>query len=543
MKPNKFEPTQDLLKTLLGGMQAAAYIIDQETFKLVYVNAYLKNIFLDAQEGSICYEALWGYSAPCQNCPMIHAKEQEKVHFERFECKSQRYLSIDAIKLMGAYKNQYVFTGYDITDRVLSEQKLHQLAYYNERFGIKNMKLFLQDSNILVHQTPNAISYLIRLKNIAQFNMILGRENVDRLIHHIIACYESVIDKSNIYYMEDAIIGFLIPDAETLEQIRSVTNKINLGTCDSLKGSFNVKIDTVELPLSTEPNYYQKTMHYIESLFNSMEDQKEAGSTLLTETHIQNIERRNKIRTLIEQEIKPEDFKIYLQPVYSIQEQRYTKCEALSRLYTEQLGWVSPLEFIPVLEETGKVKELTFSILRTACKMIQSRKERGKPAVYINVNIPPLLLPTQEFHKECENLHQQYGDCLQYIKMELTENIAIKEFEHIKESMERLIALGVSFSIDDFGSGYSNLNYLVELQATEVKADKCLIDKIHTSSSHRLMIENIIKLSHALNFEVVAEGVEVQEQYEILKDLGCDYIQGYYFSKPIDSAEIESVLP
>lgn len=535
--------SQDLLKTLLGGMQAAAYIINQETFELVYINRYFKKVFPTANEGQICYKALWGYSSPCENCPMVSSNEQEKAHFERFDPKSQRYLSVDAIKLLGDYKNNYAFTGYDITDRVLSEQKLHQLAYYNERFGIKNMKMFLKDSNTLIQQNKKPTAYLIRLKNIAQYNMILGRENVDELIHTIIDCYKVVAGHKSIYYMENAIIGFLIDSSEQLEQIQSTTNKINQGICEKLKSAFHVKIDTVELRMAPELNYYKKTMHYIETLFNAMENQAEACSTVFTEKHIQDIERRNKIRTLIEQQITPTDFKVYLQPVYSIQQQRYTKCEALLRLHTEELGWISPLEFIPVLEDTGKIKKVTLAILNTACKLIESRKQRGKLPVYINVNIPPLLLSTPQFYNECEKLYQQYGDAMQYIKMELTENIAIKEFDHIKDAMERLLAFGVSFSIDDFGSGYSNLNYLVELKATEVKADKCLIDKIHVSLPHRLMIQNIINLSHSLGLEVVAEGVETKEQYEILKELGCDYIQGYYFSKPVDSAEIEAILP
>jgi diguanylate cyclase (GGDEF)-like protein/PAS domain S-box-containing protein len=227
------------------------------------------------------------------------------------------------------------------------------------------------------------------------------------------------------------------------------------------------------------------------------------------------------------------EFMFYLQPQISTQEQKLLSAEALIRWKHSTRGVVEPYYFLDLAEEVGLLYKLDLFIIEEALAFIREHKDIISRDFTISVNISNALFFHQSFLKKVNYMKQKYKDEIFHIQLELTENIAMDNQEYSKKMILSLKELGFSISIDDFGTGYSSLSHLKMLNVDELKIDKSFIDDIVSEDIDYSLVKAIIDMGKALNLVTVAEGVEKKEQYKILQDLGCDIIQGFYFSKPL----------
>lgn len=174
--------------------------------------------------------------------------------------------------------------------------------------------------------------------------------------------------------------------------------------------------------------------------------------------------------------------------------------------------------------------------------MIAARAKRKQPPIQVNVNVSTVQFSKSTFYDDVTHVIHKYQIDPALIQLEVTESIIINSFEYIISIMRRLIEFGVSFAIDDFGTGYSSLSYIGTLPVESIKLDKSFVDKIAESEVYLLIVKNVIEIAKGLQFQIVAEGVESRNQYEILKRLDCDYIQGYYFSTPLPPEKFEHFI-
>lgn len=243
--------------------------------------------------------------------------------------------------------------------------------------------------------------------------------------------------------------------------------------------------------------------------------------------------REKEIEDLMEDALKNEEFKVYLQPKYSTDTEEMVGAEALVRWYGKY-GMIYPNEFITLFERNGFILHLDHYIFEQTCKLINRWIEEGKEIVKISVNLSQLNFEKANFLDDYISILQKYKVPSKYIEFEITESAIYNDTHRIMEFISRIHELGISCSVDDFGSGYSSLNRLKEIQADTLKIDGIFF-KVSDEENKRAysIVRSIIEMAKNLNMTTVAEGVESREQVDLLKSMGCDLIQGYYFAKPM----------
>jgi EAL domain-containing protein (putative c-di-GMP-specific phosphodiesterase class I) len=246
--------------------------------------------------------------------------------------------------------------------------------------------------------------------------------------------------------------------------------------------------------------------------------------------------RQEKIAKVLRAVIDGEDtdsFYLEFQPKLDLKRNTIIGFEALARLYTEELGQVSPFEFIAIVEEKLLIYDLGNQILLLAIEFMNHLRKQGYEDVGIAVNISGIQLLREEFLESVRHYIKRIDKNNLFLEFEITESVLIDEFDIINEKLEEIKKMGISISLDDFGTGFSSFSRLRELNIDAVKIDKYFINKISYKNEDDLITTNIISMSHKIGLTVIAEGVEEMRQKEYLKEHGCDIIQGYLLSKPL----------
>ncbi|MNM63616.1 Cyclic di-GMP phosphodiesterase Gmr [compost metagenome] len=236
------------------------------------------------------------------------------------------------------------------------------------------------------------------------------------------------------------------------------------------------------------------------------------------------------------------EFILHYQPKYNPYDSRIDGFEALIRWNNPNLGLVSPFKFIGIAEKTGLIIPIGRWVLENACYFIKSLHNKGEKNISVAVNVSVIQLVQKDFIDMVNDIIKRSGVDPRYINIEITESILMESIETNISKINELKKIGVKISLDDFGKGYSSLTYLKDIPFDTLKIDKLFVDELCNEKDDNAIVGTIIKLAHQMNLEVVAEGVESEEQYRYLINNNCDLIQGYYISKPIPIEEIEDVL-
>jgi len=236
------------------------------------------------------------------------------------------------------------------------------------------------------------------------------------------------------------------------------------------------------------------------------------------------------------------EFEVYYQPKIEISSKRIVGAEALLRWNNPVLGHVSAAEFIPVAEQTGFIVPLGQFVLAEALNRVANWHKEYNCEFRIAVNISPRQFRDTGLVSFIDNSLQQSGVASKYLELEITEGMLIGDHKFITDTLDALAQRDITFSMDDFGTGYSSLSFLQNYPFSILKIDRNFISDMMDVSESRELVQAIIAMAHGLKFMVVAEGVETQEQLDYLKQLGCDYAQGYLFSKPVTTDEMSEIL-
>jgi diguanylate cyclase (GGDEF)-like protein len=228
-----------------------------------------------------------------------------------------------------------------------------------------------------------------------------------------------------------------------------------------------------------------------------------------------------------------DEFVVFYQPVVNVNTQMCTSCEALVRWDSKSLGFMGPGEFIPLAEYLGLITSIGDYVLEEACRRCKLWNDNGHPDFYINVNLSVVQLLQKNVVENIKRILDKTGVNPKNIVLEITESFAINDMQRVMDIITGLKKLGPRIALDDFGTGYSSLNYIKQLPLDIIKVDKTFIDDIIEDDYAQAFVKLIVDLSKTIGTKIVVEGVEHKEQFELLKSLGVDYIQGYYFGKPV----------
>ncbi|MEK4251623.1 putative bifunctional diguanylate cyclase/phosphodiesterase [Paenibacillus sp. FSL W7-1287] len=245
------------------------------------------------------------------------------------------------------------------------------------------------------------------------------------------------------------------------------------------------------------------------------------------------------IESLLSNGIVNRQFHLDFQPIYRLIDGELVGFEALVRWHHPQLGLLSPIQFIPLAEQNGFISELGEWIIEEACRQLVSIHERlGQSTLRVSINVSPVQFKLCNVAELALKYAQCFGLDPSYIQFELTESTMELVDEQVIEAAAALKGAGFSVAIDDFGTGYASLESVSAMPINCVKLDKHFIDKIQSNKAYLTIVKHTIRMLNEMGLELVAEGVETQEQYELLSILGCTYAQGYYMSKPIPTVQL-----
>ena len=316
---------------------------------------------------------------------------------------------------------------------------------------------------------------------------------------------------------------------------------------DVTKIQINAHVDFIRFPQDTPflkkgmQNSTSQMLEFIELCHTYSEDAEfvhRVDSRLL-----QKRDRQELIYRIVQNAIKNDGIEMYYQPIYSIAEKRFTNCEALVRLKdTKTLGFLSPEEFIPVAERNFLIIPLSNCIFEKVFDFVSRNHLDDKGLKYVEVNLSAIESIDLTFPSLMKELLQKHNLKPSMVNLEITESIAVSSGRKLKRNMDDLINHGCTFSMDDFGTGYSNLSQITRADFSIIKIDKSLLwpifeKKNPNRQNAKILLESMVNMILQMGLKIVVEGVETKEQFDYLVKLGVTYIQGYYFSKPIESGE------
>ncbi len=251
------------------------------------------------------------------------------------------------------------------------------------------------------------------------------------------------------------------------------------------------------------------------------------------------------VERMIQKAIKEDGLEVYYQPIYSMKDNAFTSAEALVRLKDrETLGFVSPEVFIPMAEKKGLIRELSNIVFEKVCAYAAENNLKEKGISYIEVNLSAIQSADKHLPKLLFGIMNKYGITPDFINLEITETASVKAGEQLSINMQKLKEAGCRFSMDDFGTGYSNLAQIAQVQFKLIKLDKTLIWPCfeEDGDNARVVLEACINMIHKLGISIVAEGVETKEQVELLEQQGVEYLQGYFYSRPLPQEDFTQFI-
>jgi diguanylate cyclase (GGDEF)-like protein len=438
----------------------------------------------------------------------------------------------------------------DALTRVQAEREIEQLAYYDHLTKLPNRVLFGDRVTQAIHQSSRiqkmfAVIFL-DLDSFKTVNDTLGHEGGDELITEVgrklVECIRKA-DTVSRFGGDEFLI--LLNNISDYQDVRIIADKI-IGLFKEpaiLRGQeFFV---TASAGIALYPIDGQDTETLIQNSDIAMYKAKEKGKNqyALCSSEMKEDVRNNLILTnSLFRALERKELSVYYQPQVHLPEANIIGMEALLRWKHPELGMISPAVFIPIAEQSGIINTIGEWVLKTACRQNKIWQEKGYPLVRMSVNISVNQLRDPNIVGQIANVLQETGLKPEYLELEITEGSAINEANNIVQVLNDFKKLGITISIDDFGTEYSSLNRLKNLPIDRLKMDMHFVHGIEKDEKDRAITKVIINLAKNLDLEVIAEGVETEKQVKFLSQNMCNEVQGYYFYQPMPAEEIEELL-
>ncbi len=395
-----------------------------------------------------------------------------------------------------------------------------------------------------------------------EFHIVHGKYGHD-ICQKILSDIGNIVENTlgiKVYSVEEEVIGIIIDKNNyDEEEVRSLASKIEYGfTFNASVIHVTGTIDMIYCPDEA------KSVPELEDIFSFMQRYRDRQQSFYRydKNMYKEKERYSDILRILDNAINNDGFYMVYQPIYSVKKGDFHSAEALIRLKDNRtIGFISPEEFIPIAEKEGLIMKIGEIALSKVCEFSQRANLIGRGIEYIEINLSAVQCIDQGLARQIKDTVYKYGLPYNFLNLEITETAATSSGNMLNRNVEALRDMGASFSMDDFGTGYSNLAQMVDIQYELIKIDKSLIWCCYPEQRKKILMKTeteekrdasitksvavltkIIELINDLKLKIVAEGVETKEMVDALSEKGVDYLQGYYFSKPLAEEEFLSFL-
>lgn len=427
----------------------------------------------------------------------------------------------------------------DITENYELKKRIENLAYFDQITGFPNMenaKLFFDSES----KSKEEIHFIyIELDNYKNLSILWSKQVIDDILIKISNIISKVFLEQHVSKISES--SFLV--------LSTMTNQSNHENMVMLKKSFEEKFleSNNELNISFtaglskykfDGNNFEELLKKAQIAFQTTPNRES------NEYAVFDLEMAEKFRNgiyltkEIKKAIENKEFEMYYQPIIDTKSGLLTGLEALIRWNHKEKGFISPTDFIKVAESSGQMINLELIILENIFSQIKKWSLSKDLPLFISINLSAKGLLEGDLKKALVYLTEKYEISTKKVEFEITESYLIKQFDRISEVINEVKKMGFKVSLDDFGIEYSSLNYFKLLPIDKLKIDKSFIEQIGINAKDKTLLKHIIQLGHEFGLKIVGEGVETLEQVKTLKELKCDYIQGYYYGKPMSAGNI-----
>ena len=349
--------------------------------------------------------------------------------------------------------------------------------------------------------------------------------------------YRGLLSTSDFYYLRGGLYANILQGRFDRNIIKKQIDKLVERYCEGYSGAgYDVQLDMCICSVLVPDDIADKEelMKFSERIQNLIEPWKPVQYSEIS------FDREfvilNSIDSIIEDAIRHNRFEMYYQPIYSLKDKTYKCAEALIRLNSEEFGSISPSVFIPAAEKTGRIVHIGDFVIKDVCRFLSQHSPEELGVDYIEVNLSIIQCMQADMAVKIKKYMAEYNINPNWINFEITETAADGAYERVLETMHEISAEGVRFSLDDYGSGYSNLHRVMSFPYKVIKLDKSLTDEAEDPEKRRIL-EEAIKLIKSMGARIVVEGVESKEISDWFEAQGCDFIQGFYYAKPMSERE------
>lgn len=474
-----------------------------------------------------------------------------------FEVKVTNYLNKVIwlnvkVELIDNKKGNLKFQCYlhNITEHKENINKINHFKNRDELTGLNNRKRLneLVKEKLLSYSNKEYRSALliIDLDNFKLINDSYGHLCGDELLKRFAEDLKTIVKDENYIgrFGGDEFLIFL-SDIESLDEINKFNNRVE----EMLKKPYVINNNTIYITVSIGIGLFPDDGEKFETLLKSadaaMYKAKSDGKNqwkMFNNNISKEISRIYLIQKGLRKALDENEIYVVYQPKISLKNNEVNGFEALVRWNSKEIGFVSPGEFIPIAENTKLIIKIGKFVLREVFKKVKYLIDEGYDNFKIAVNLSEIQLREGDLFEYFNSLVNEFKISSKYIEVEITESMIMKSIDKNIEYLQQIRNLGTSIALDDFGTGYSSLNHLTKLPIDVLKIDRSFIKEMTRNKKNKYVVENIIELSHKLNIEVVAEGVEELRQVEYLEEMNCDMVQGFYFSRPENFDEIIEML-
>jgi diguanylate cyclase (GGDEF)-like protein len=422
------------------------------------------------------------------------------------------------------------------------EEELNQLAFYDALTGLPNRRLVIDRLDALLQickKDPRKFAVVfVDLDNFKKINDSAGHQVGDEVLQVIARRWKEVLNKNDVLArLGGDEFAIIIQRSLDQDEIEDYVNELRTSLNERVyyrqrefyaKASFGVSRypedgDTSELLLkyADMAMYEAKARKQNEICFFNQEMHQQFQRNVLIESHLQQILTRRELS-------------LVYQPQFYGKTRELRGFEALARWNNSKLGVISPMDFIPIAEESGMIIPMGEFILIEACRTCREWMDITHKEFILSVNVSPVQLLDASFVPMVQQVLKLTGFPARHLEVEVTETAFISSMEYTIAVLNELKEMGIKIALDDFGTGYASLSYLQKLPIDFIKIDKTFVDDIVTEKRHCALVKSIVEIAHEFSMQVIAEGVEEEVQLEMLNSIQCDFVQGYLLGRPME---------
>jgi len=444
----------------------------------------------------------------------------------------------------------YRGTGSDITERKLTEQRVHHVAQHDTLTGLPNRSL-LQDrlGQAVAYACRSGNPVWVMLIDLDRFKFVndsMGHKAGDVLLMTVAARLRSSLrDADTVARLSGDEFVVIVSERGDQQLTPEIVQRVMSSVAQPVMLGTKEFFVTCSIGVAVYPSESTSADTLIEHADIAMYRAKKLGrnnfqfyTPAMNEESLERVRIESALRNAVERN----EFVLYYQPQIDMKTGKICGMEALIRWQHPELGMVPPGRFISIAEETGMIVAIGAWVLRTACAQNKAWQDAGFDKLKLAVNLSARQFGAPDLIENLARVLSETGLEPKYLEIELTESLFMSDITPAVDLLHRMKALGVNLSIDDFGTGYSSLSYLSRFPIDVLKIDRSFVADITRDANDEAIVTSIIALAHNLKLAVIAEGVETAEQLDYLRRHGCDEMQGYYFSKPLAAHEFEQLL-